>query len=252
MFFDCTRYEDGETYLSVDASIKCKGDEADRWGDSLPYVISMSVLFPLGIPLYYLIALRGVRNHINPPMSTILKDKDYVSAFALSGRFKYKDKTGKSWEKKSDSECGVFSPGGGTEATRVANCCCGKVVDGTVMNDRGWVKRFRNREDPREIMTAEELTRMKLELKAEWVQQNPIMADWLTGKDYKAQFECKRTQVGYHKARAFIKSKARATSVPAKHFKFLWGPYHVNLWYFEVIDMFRRFLVVGKKPPTIS
>jgi hypothetical protein len=195
MFFDCTRYEDGETYLTADPSIKCKGDEAGRWGDSLSYVVAMSVLFPLGIPLYYLIALRGVRNHINPPMSSILKDKDYVSAYALYGVLKYTDKkTGTKWKKMSARELDNYIP---------------------QENELGWVKRFRNKEDQSKTMTAEEQTRMTKYQKEKWVRKNPILAKFLGGKDYKSQFETKRTQVGYRKARAYIKSKARGELAPS-------------------------------------
>jgi hypothetical protein len=62
---------------------------------------------------------------------------------------------------------------------------------------------------------------------------------------HKSQYEHVRARSGVKKAKVFIKRKARAASVPAHRFKFLWGPYRVKLWYFEVLDMFRRFLVLG-------
>ena len=31
MYYDCFEYEDKETYLTVDPSIKCEGFEASRW-----------------------------------------------------------------------------------------------------------------------------------------------------------------------------------------------------------------------------
>jgi hypothetical protein len=85
MYFDCSPYEDGETYLAADTSIKCEGPEAGPYFDSLGYVSFMSILFPLGIPLYYLVALLKVRQSLNTPLSIILKDRDYVTTFALAG-----------------------------------------------------------------------------------------------------------------------------------------------------------------------
>merc|ERR1712070_1019306 len=103
----------GETYLTVDPSIKCEGLEASRWKDGVTFVTFMSILFPLGIPLYYMVALLGVINHVKPPMSAIFKDKDYVSAFAMheemkidkrDGHRKYKDEHGTVWRKVSLTE----------------------------------------------------------------------------------------------------------------------------------------------------
>ena len=31
MYYDCFEYEDKETYLTIDPSIKCEGLEASRW-----------------------------------------------------------------------------------------------------------------------------------------------------------------------------------------------------------------------------
>jgi hypothetical protein len=45
----------------------------------------MSILFPLGIPLYYLVALWCIRRSLNTPLPIILKDRDYVNTFALAG-----------------------------------------------------------------------------------------------------------------------------------------------------------------------
>jgi hypothetical protein len=50
----------------------------------------MAILFPLGIPLYYVFALYRVRVAINTPLPSILKDKDYITAFALAGH-QFKD-----------------------------------------------------------------------------------------------------------------------------------------------------------------
>ena len=41
---------------------------------------------PIQVPLYYMHALIGKRKAINPPLHSILKDKDYIEAFALAGK----------------------------------------------------------------------------------------------------------------------------------------------------------------------
>jgi hypothetical protein len=46
----------------------------------------MGVLLPLGIPCFFIYTLLKHRNIINPPLLSILKDKDYIQAFALCGR----------------------------------------------------------------------------------------------------------------------------------------------------------------------
>jgi hypothetical protein len=189
MYFDCSPYEDGETYLAADVSIKCAGPEAGPYLDSLGYVSFMSILFPLGIPLYYVFALYNVRGAINTPLSSILKDTDYITAFALGGH------------------------------------------------------RFMDREG--HLMTGKQLTSAQKARKEDWTRSNPALAASLEGKDYKSQYEHMRARVGFKKAQVFIQRKTRAASVPAHRFKFLWGPYRVKLWYFEVVDMFRRFTVLG-------
>jgi hypothetical protein len=85
MYFDCSPYEDGEMYLTADVSIKCEGPDAGSYIASLGYVSFMSALFAVGIPLYYVLALKEVRHAIMPPLQSILKDRDYVAAFALGG-----------------------------------------------------------------------------------------------------------------------------------------------------------------------
>jgi hypothetical protein len=50
----------------------------------------MAILFPLGIPLYCVLALYKVRVAINTPLPSILKDTDHITAFALAGH-KLKD-----------------------------------------------------------------------------------------------------------------------------------------------------------------
>jgi hypothetical protein len=93
MYFDCTPYEDGELYLTADVSITCAGPEAGPYLGSLGYVSVMSILFALGIPLYYVLALYNIRGAVNPAMQSILKDTDYVKAFAISGK-KFVDREG--------------------------------------------------------------------------------------------------------------------------------------------------------------
>jgi hypothetical protein len=167
MYFDCSRYEDGETYLAADVSIKCEGQEAGAYVASLGYVSFMSALFAVGIPLYYVVALKAVRNAIKPPLQSILKDRDYIAAFALGGlRF-------------LDEE--------------------GAEMKGTRLH------------------SAQQAATQ------EWVQLNPELAATLDGIDFKSQFERKRMQLGYQKAKHFIQRKARAASIPAHRFKFLWG-----------------------------
>jgi hypothetical protein len=126
----------------------------------------MSILFPLGIPLYYVLALYKVRGAINTPLPSILKDKDYITAFALAGH-KFIDNEGKQ-------------------------------------------------------MSGEQLSTARKVVKSDWVQRNPELAASLEGKDYKSQYEQMRKRAGFKKAKAFIKRKARASSVPAHRFKFLW------------------------------
>jgi hypothetical protein len=57
-------------------STKCAGPEAGPYFDSLGYVAFMSTLFPLGIPLYYVLALYNVRGAINTPLQSILKSEE--------------------------------------------------------------------------------------------------------------------------------------------------------------------------------
>jgi hypothetical protein len=116
--------------------------------------------------LYYVLALYNVRGAINTPLPSILKDKDYVSAFALGG-----------------------------------HC-------------------FVNKEGKK--MKGQELSHAQEALRADWVENNPELAASLEGKDYKSQYEQVRARAGFEKAKTFIKGKARASSVPAHRFKFLW------------------------------
>ena len=152
-------------------AIKTKGPAAGAWNASLPFVTAMSIIFPLGIPLYYVLKLLKVKNVINPSLRCILKDSDYVTAFAVAGH-QFKDRNG------------VHLTGMALEQAKAAE---------TVV----------------------------------WVQNNPELAASLRGKDYRSQYEQMRTRLGFKKAKAFIAGKARAASVPAHRFKFLWGPYRV-------------------------
>jgi hypothetical protein len=79
MYFDCLLYEDGNTYLVADVSVKCAGPEAVPYLGSFYYMLFMSVIFPLGIPLYYLLSLYAIRGIINPALPNVLKDEDCES-----------------------------------------------------------------------------------------------------------------------------------------------------------------------------
>jgi hypothetical protein len=83
MFYDCKLYEDATIYLVPDPSIACT---SDRWLDNQYYVHVMSALLPLGIPCFYIYTLLKHQSIINPALLSIQKDRDYVRAFALSGR----------------------------------------------------------------------------------------------------------------------------------------------------------------------
>jgi hypothetical protein len=71
-------------------------------------------------------------------------------------------------------------------------------------------------------MPGEQLSNARKLVKDDWIQRNPGLATSLEGKDYKSQYEQMRQRAGIKKAKAFIKRKARASSVPAHRFKFLW------------------------------
>ena len=107
MYFDCSRYEDGETYLAADVNIKCEGQEAGPYKASLPYAVFMSVLFPLGIPIYYFVMLYRHRSAINPPLAAVLKDRDYATAFAMSGHQMYTDSNGVLWTRQRTNDAPV-------------------------------------------------------------------------------------------------------------------------------------------------
>ena len=119
------------------------------------------------------------------------------------------------------------------------------------MKDRDYIapwacppgRKFTNEQG--EPMAGQQLLSARNAAKQEWVRQNPELAACLVGKDYQTQFEQRRKRDGHKKATEFIKCKARASSIPARRFKFLWGPYCTKCWYFEVVDLFRRFLILG-------
>jgi hypothetical protein len=233
IYFDCSLYEDGETYLVADVSIKCKGPEAEAYAASGSYVAFMSFLFPLGIPLYYLWSLYRMRNFIDPKLSCIVKDSDYAAAFAVSGVYTYEDESGIVWTKKPKKR----------KETRRTSILV-STLDNMFQRKStdNWIMRFEN--EGKE-MSLDQLDTMKDILKTKWIKENRALAKSLEGKDYKYQFEQQQLQFGFQKAKQIIKRKARAASIPARRFKFLWGPYRTSWWYFEVIDMFRRFLVLG-------
>jgi hypothetical protein len=166
LYFDCAEYEDGEIYLMADPAIQCT--DADYQG-SVWYVILMSVLLPFGIPCYYSYALYCNRDVVNPRLKTILKDKNYVQAFACAG-VSFRDSDG-------------------------------------------------------EMLQGQALLKAQQSTIREWKAANPALYKSLEGKDYAAQFQQKLEQAGFKKARQWISIRARDASIPARRFKFLWGPY---------------------------
>jgi hypothetical protein len=209
MYFDCSLYEDGETYLVADVSIKCKGLDAEAYATSAGYVAFMSVLFPLGIPLYYLWSLYRMRNFIDPGLSCILKDSDYATAFAVSGVYTYTDeKSGTIWTKKpKKAETREHK----AEEPKVSRRTS---IFETLFKKRSadsWIMRFENKGQE---MNAEQLSSMKDVLRKEWTQKNPALAKSLEGKDYKYKFEQQQRMLGFQKAKQLIKRKARAASIP--------------------------------------
>jgi hypothetical protein len=251
MYFDCSMYEDGNVYLAADVSIKCDGLEAGPYQESFYYVLFMSVIFPLGIPLYYLLSLNSMRNIINPPLPNVLKDQNYVGAFALGSlrtHLTYTDKdTGTVWTKrrkkmrtsrrKSSINSRKFS------LLNRKSSLLNRRNSEILQNTHDWVWRWQDEKNIQ--MTPQQFKHMQEVLTAQWVQANPELAKSLQSMDYKSKFEQKRKQIGYRKAKDFIKRKSRAASVPARRFKFLWEPYRTGAWYFEAVDMFRRFLILG-------
>eukprot|EP00935_MAST-01C_sp_MAST-1C-sp1_P000003 g3.t1 len=187
LFYDCQLYEDGETYLVPDPSIKCTDSE---YKSTTPYVSVMSILFPFCIPAYYLYTLAWkAKALVNPELRHILKDKNYVRAFALAGR--------------------TFTN-----------------ADGTPMEGAA-------------------LEKAQCQAETEWTKHNHKMYTSLVGQDYKSKFESKREKEGFKQAKIWIQQKARLACVPARKYKFLWGPYSPSMFWFEVGDMLRRFLVTG-------
>jgi hypothetical protein len=100
-----------------------------------------------------------------------------------------------------------------------------------------WVWRFQDEKN--RTMTPEQFDHMVAALIAKFARDNPEFVEFLMRADYKSQFEQHRKQLGFHKAKDFIKRKARAASIPARRFKFLWAPYRTGAWYFEAVDMVR-------------
>jgi hypothetical protein len=305
-YFDCHRYEDGETYLVPDVSIKC---DDSVYLDAKSYAVFTSLLFPLGIPVCYMAALLFNHGVICSRLESILKDKDYVTAFALaSKRSCFVDDQKTAWKiriakgaTKHAGRVGVLTVRRGTvnqEKVRKFSqqrkqgvlwwMWAGQAEKGVPLMDcinihgtgtgkeAGKIEEVRLHEAKakhwqgfavkKNVLTAhvprkdllvqlrmgnvpkmagDELMKAKQEAVDEWTRDNPEMARFLSGKDYKSQFESLRARVGYQKAKRFIQHKARDTSLIAHRYKFLWGPYDVGRWYFEVLDMVRRFLVIG-------
>eukprot|EP00937_MAST-01D_sp_MAST-1D-sp2_P005361 g5361.t1 len=86
-YYDCVNFEtDPKTYLAVDPKIVCTADTGDAAVDSILtarydsfrlYANVMSLLYPVGVPLAYLLLLRRHRSEINPPPS--LEDASALS-----------------------------------------------------------------------------------------------------------------------------------------------------------------------------
>ena len=170
-------------------------------------------------------------------MTTILKDKDYAMAFAMSGQDTYVDQHGQTWEKlvepreRKEEESG--KPFYGENRTRKKQNKLGDHLNlsttATKEHKQDWVKRWRNleRDSQGEIiayqnMGREQLIEMKKKIREQWVRKNARLSASLEGKDYASIFNRKRSQVGYSKAKEFIQVKARKSSLWAGHFKFLW------------------------------
>jgi hypothetical protein len=82
LFYDCRLFEDGETYLVPDPSVKCTDID---YIATIPYVTACALLFPVGIPFYYMYQLWLAKDLVNPAVRNILKDTNYVRSFALAG-----------------------------------------------------------------------------------------------------------------------------------------------------------------------
>jgi hypothetical protein len=310
-YFDCHRYEDGETYLVPDVSIKC---DDSVYLDAKNYAIFTSLLFPLGIPVCYMVALVLNYGVICPRLESILKDKDYATAFALaSKRSCFVDDQKTAWKiqiakgaTKHAGRVGVLTVRHGTvnqerfrkfsqqrkqgvlwwmwagqaeKGVPLMDCInvhgngnvhgndsfCRKLTEEVRLHE-ATAKYWQGFAVKKDLLTAhvprkdllvhlrmgnvpklagDELMKAKQEAVDEWTRDNPEMARFLSGKDYKSQFESLRARAGYQKAKHFIQHKARDASLIAHRYKFLWGPYDVGRWYFEVLDMIRRFLVIG-------
>jgi hypothetical protein len=152
---------------TADVSIKCEGPDSGPYKASLGYASFTAVLFPLGIPMYYMLSLFRMRAAINPSLHVIMKDKDYIAPWA---------------------------------------CPPGRIF----IDELG------------QPMKGKQLLGARNVAKQEWVRRNPKLAACLVGKDYTSQFEQRQKRDGYKKAKDFIQRKARASSIPANRFKFLW------------------------------
>jgi hypothetical protein len=94
-------------------------------------------------------------------------------------------------------------------------------------------------------LEGEALSSAQKQATQEWEASNPELCQVLAGQDYKSQFELKRKQVGFTQAREWIKQRARDSNVRARRYRFLWGAYRPDFYWFEVFDIFRRFAVIG-------
>jgi predicted outer membrane repeat protein len=68
--FVCEEFEDGTMTLVADSSLSC-GEESSQWKYYVTYASLMCLVYPLGIPLFYLFSLYSHLTHINPADLTV-------------------------------------------------------------------------------------------------------------------------------------------------------------------------------------
>jgi hypothetical protein len=81
-----------------------------------------------------------------------------------------------------------------------------------------------------------------------WRKRNhvtPELRSIINDPHSRSQFETRRRIVGYDQAEEWVKARTRDLNIQAKRTQFLWGPYKTTFYYFEVLDMGRRFIVIG-------
>jgi predicted outer membrane repeat protein len=80
--FVCEKFENGESYLVADYSVRCWTTLHDRY---VIYAVLMVFLYPIGIPVYYIYHLARKREYINPLTSLVVRsnEKNIVSALVI-------------------------------------------------------------------------------------------------------------------------------------------------------------------------